>query len=570
MEFGRNTRKTAYFALALSLMMGLSLPASGSALEEKAQSGAAPEYATRIFGERVISVEIIAEESDWRWMLDNAIEEEYIKADVVVNGALFENVGVRPKGNSTLTQVANSESDRFSFRLQFDEYVKGQTCFGLDSFVLNNMYGDSTYMKEYISYDLMRGIGVEAPYFGFAAIKVNGKYWGLYLAVERYGKSYEKRVFGDASGMLYNVKTMDLDRDAGSAPGQIGLGGMQDIPDLQGAFPWQPDGAFQPQFSKPQGQLTGSGTLPPTEAAGGAPPVFDRVSGMAANAFPMPSRDGAIGTAGNKGGIGALGSAGGSLEYIDDETASYSAIFDNVVGKGTESDFQRVVTAIKALSEGRQLETYFDVDAVLRYLAAHTIVVNLDSYSSGMAQNYFIYEREGKVTILPWDYNLAWGGFQSGSASDVVNFPIDTPVSGIEMANRPLIDKLFADQGYLERYHSYLQELIDGYFAQGRFEEKIRQLDSLIGGYVKDDPTAFCTYDEYRKAVSALAKLGDLRAQSVQGQLDGAVPSTTEGQRANAEKLVPAGDLDLSDLGSMGGGRRGDAMNPPSLMKPRQ
>ncbi|HOG53663.1 MAG TPA: CotH kinase family protein, partial [Bacillota bacterium] len=95
-------------------------------------------------------------------------------------------------------------------------------------------------------------------------------------------------------------------------------------------------------------------------------------------------------------------------EYIDNETASYGAIFDNVVGKGTESDFQRVVTAIKALSEGRQLETYFDVDAVLRYLAAHTIVVNLDSYSSGMAQNYFIYEREGKLTILPWDYNLAW------------------------------------------------------------------------------------------------------------------------------------------------------------------
>jgi spore coat protein CotH len=80
-------------------------------------------------------------------MLDNATKEEYIKVDVVINGTTFSNVGIRPKGNSSLRQVASSESDRYSFRIKFDEYVKGQTCFGLDNLVVNNMFGDNTYMK---------------------------------------------------------------------------------------------------------------------------------------------------------------------------------------------------------------------------------------------------------------------------------------------------------------------------------------------------------------------------------------------------------------------------------------
>ncbi|RYD04971.1 hypothetical protein N752_11875 [Desulforamulus aquiferis] len=150
----------------------------------------------------IISIEIIADDTEWQAMLDNAIEEEYIKVDVVVNGIKFKDVGIRPKGNSSLTQVASTDSDRYSFRLKFDKYVEDQTCFGLESFVVNNMLGDNSYMKEYISYDLMKTIGVESPYFGFSNITVNGKSWGLYLAVELYNDSYEERVFDDTSGML--------------------------------------------------------------------------------------------------------------------------------------------------------------------------------------------------------------------------------------------------------------------------------------------------------------------------------------------------------------------------------
>lgn len=504
------------FAVVLALVISIASVVIGNMQKANGNLETESEYASKIFGTDIISVEIIADEADWQNMLNSAASEQYIMADVIVNGTKFQNVGVRPKGNSSLTQVASSDSDRYSFRLQFDEYIKDQTCFGLESFVVNNMLGDNTYMKEYVSYELMKEIGVDAPYFGYADIKVNGESWGLYLAVELYNDSFEQRVYKDTSGMLYNVKSMDM---GGNQTEQPGGNIMQQRPDNF-------------NFSPPSGA---DNSAPPAQID-----IGNNSSGI------------------NFGVRGGRGSSGGSLEYTDDNTESYGAIFNNVVGKGTDSDYQRVVQALKALSEGKELETYFDVDQILRYLAAHTIVVNLDSYSSSMAQNYYIYEREGKITILPWDYNLAWGGFQSGNASSVINFPIDTPLSGVEMSSRPLIEKLFANTEYLEKYHSYLQQLLDEYFLNGKFEEKINTLDALISEYVKNDATAFCTYEEYKTAVSTFINLGNLRAQSVQGQLDGTVPSTVSEQNTNAGQLISAGNLSLSDLGSMMGGRGGN------------
>ncbi len=543
-------------AVVFALIISLALVVFGN-VQANGGTKTEPEYATKIFGTDIISIEIIADEADWQEMLDNARSEQFIMADVIVNGTKFQKVGIRPKGNSSLTQVASSNSDRYSFRLQFDEYIKGQTCFGLESFVVNNMLGDNTYMKEYISYDLMREAGVDAPYFGYADIKVNGESWGLYLAVELYNDSYEQRVFGDTSGMLYNVKSMDMGggqpgQQGGSFPAMPDGGNFPAMPDW-GSFPAMPDGvsaATMPNGENipdmPDGVSTP--TIPDTQNSDTSTQLGDQP--QAGNRNSNRTR--------NFGGWGGMGRSGGSLEYIDDNTGSYSSIFNNVVGKGTESDYKRVVNALKALSEGRELENYFDVDQILRYLAAHTVVVNLDSYSSSMAQNYYIYERDGQITILPWDYNLAWGGFQNGSASSVINFPIDTPVSGVEMSSRPLIDKLFSDMEYLERYHGYLQQLMDNYFANGKFEAKVNELDALISEYVKNDATAFCTYDEYKTAVSTFITLGDLRAQSVQGQLDGTVPSTTAEQNANPSKLISAENLKLSDLGSMMGGRGGN------------
>ena len=73
-------------------------------------------YATKVFGTNIISIDIIADEG-WQEMLDNARSEQFIMVDVVINGTKFKNVIHLRK--LSLTQVTNSDSDRYSFRLQF-------------------------------------------------------------------------------------------------------------------------------------------------------------------------------------------------------------------------------------------------------------------------------------------------------------------------------------------------------------------------------------------------------------------------------------------------------------------
>lgn len=450
-----------------------------------------PEYARTVFGADIITVDIQADETEWQNMLDNAINEEYIMADVAVNGKKYSYVGIRPKGNNSLQQVYSSDSDRYSFKIKFDEYAAGQTCGGLDMLVLNDMLGDATYMKEYTTFEMMKELGIETPYFGYAKITVNGEDWGLYFALEAYSDSYKQRISGNENGTLYNVKSTDM----------------------------------------------GGGNFGNMEKSD------DKSSENSQRGF------------GGHGGMGAANS-GGSLVYTDDEISSYPAIFGNVVGDGNEDDYAKVIAALKVLNSGENIEEYFDVDEILRYLAAHTFVVNLDSYSSNMAQNYYIYEQDGVIQILPWDYNYAWGAFQGGGASDTVNFPIDTPVSGVEMSERPLISVLFENEEYLERYHGYLNELLEKYFTGGKFNNKIDELDNLIGEYVQADPTAFYTYEEYQTALEAFKNLANLRAESVAGQLEGTVPSTAAEQKAASDKLVDASSVTMSQIGTsgMGGG----------------
>ncbi|MDE7302378.1 MAG: CotH kinase family protein [Oscillospiraceae bacterium] len=486
---------------------------AGSPAAETFSVSYEPLYAEKIFGADIITIDINADEAEWQQMLDNAMSEQYIMVNMVVNGTKFSNVGIRPKGNNSLQQVASSDSDRYSFKIKFDEYADGQTCFGLDMLVLNDMLGDATYMKEYTAFDMMKEMGIETPYFGYAMITLNGEDWGLYFALEAYSDSYKQRVSGDESGNLYNVK---------SSSG--GFGNEEHNTDVKNASERQNKNLSENSNSSENSQTRGFGR-------------------------------------GDMGGMGGMGasSSGGSLVYTDDESSSYSAIFGNAVGSGSdEEDYQKVIAALKTLNEGENIEDYFDVDEILRYLAVHTVVVNLDSYSSGMAQNYYIYEHDGVLQILPWDYNYAWGAFQSGSSSAVVNFPIDTPVSGVDMSERPLIAKLFENEEYFERYHKYLSELMEKYFENGSFDKKIDELNTLIGGYVQKDPTAFYTYDEYQTALDAFKNIGKLRAESISGQLNGTVPSTTEGQQAASDKLIDASSVKLSELGSGGFGGGGD------------
>ena len=511
--------------------------------------GISMEYETELFDtSSILTVNILMDDADWNDMLTNATAEEYYQCDVEINGTTFYRVGIRPKGNTSLTSIASDPTtDRYSFKLEFDHYVDGQTCFGLDKLILNNNYADATNMKEALIYDMYQYLGADASLYNYAKISVNGEYWGVYLALEAVEDSFMLRNYGVQSGELYK-------------PDSMNIGGGKDFGDFNADD--MDFGNMTPPDT--QGNANQANSSAPSQTPDTVDPPQNRDSSGETSAEPStdsgerPSMD--FNFAGGMGGFSMSG-GGADLNYTDDELDSYETIWDGEVTSTKKSDHKRVVTALKNISEGNDLETYMDIDNLLRYMAVHVFSVNEDSLSGMMAHNYYLYESGGKLNLIPWDYNLALGGMGGSSdATSVVNDAIDNAFSGTNF-----FDTLMEDETYHSQYYTYLQQLVSEYIDGGGFDAFYERVRSQIDELVETDPTAFYSYDEYLTAVDTFYQVVKLRGQSIQGQLDGSIPSTEEAQRSS-DALVDASTLDISVMGSMntGGGGGGFGFNAPT------
>lgn len=554
----KNIDKLVAVMVSLAMIFTVVLMYCSATKASTVQSGGVSKaYESLMNKDNVMTVDIVMNDSDWQKMLDNAMDEEYTSCDVVINGVKYKNVGIRPKGNTSLSQIASDDTtDRYSFALKFDKYVDNQTCMGLDKMLLNNIMSDTTYMKEYLSYDMLSYLGAPAPLYSYAQINVNGEAWGLYLALEGIDESFAERNFGDDYGQLYKPETTNFGGGDMEKMDESKMGEMKEPPEKMeqnGQIP-QPD--MQPssgEQSLSEAQLSSSEQSQSNAADINTDGVLSNSvsdtaqSNMAPDGmqFPPDREDGGDGM--------AFGDSNGAdLKYTDDDIDSYSAIFDSAVFDAKNTDYKRVIEALKNLSEGKDLEKYIDVENTLKYFAVNTFVVNLDCYLSNLQHNYYLYEKNGQLCMIGWDFNLAFAGFQAGDASSAINLAIDTPTSGISVEDRPMFGALIAVDEYKQLYHSYLQQLVDGYVNSGLFDTTASSVYNLIKDYVANDATAFYTFDEFQTGYNTLLKFVKLRAESVAGQIAGTIPSTNDGQQADSSNLISGDDINIKDMGTQG------------------
>lgn len=428
-----------------------------------------PEYSVRIFDDSYVH-RIDIQIDDWDKFLEEAPEEEYTECDVEIDGELFTSIGLRAKGNNSRRLVEEYDLDRYSLKIEFDHFQEGNTYYGLDKMSLDSSFQDNSYLKNYITYDMMSFMGVPSPLCSYVWVTVNGEDWGLFLAVEEPEEAFARRNFGADHGMLYKPDYRSLEET------------NNDV----------------------------------------------------------------------------------ALKYTTDNPEDYDNIFRHAKFDCTESDKQRLIQALKVLTEGQgtEVESAVNVDEVLRYFTVQVFVVNLDSYLGKTGHNYFLYEEDGVISILPWDYNLAFATYSLGMPDPVndaglyVNYPIDTPAAGEIMMNRPLYHNLMKTEEYFSLYHEYFIYFMDQYFENGYFEKKAAETIRMIAPYVEKDPTAFCSYEEFQDGVETFTKFCLLRAESVRGQLDGTIPSTIAGQEADKETRIDASEVWLPDMGEIADLRR--------------
>lgn len=509
-------------------------------------------YETRLFDTGTVhTIDIVMD--DWDGFISSCENEEYVSCTVVIDGEPCRNVGIRAKGNTSLTTVSAMGSSRYSFKIEFDHYDSANTYYGLDKLSLNNTIQDTTYMKDFLTYRMMAAFGVNAPLCSFAYLTVNGADWGLYLAAEGVEDAFLQRCYGSGHGELYKPDSMSFGGGRGNGR-QFDMDGFMDAAEDGEDVPSQsgmPDMAEPPDRSGPPDMpgLPDMSELPDMAQNGGEPPA--RPSGQGEPPGSPP--DGFIQEGGPGGGPGGMGSSDVKLQYIDDDPDSYANIFDNAKTNVSEADQLRLIQSLQDLSQQENLENVLDIDQVIRYFVVHNFVCNGDSYTGSMVHNYYLYEDDGQLSMIPWDYNLAFGTFQGGDAASQVNAPIDSPVSSGASDDRPMVDWIFSGETYTELYHQRFAEFLEAVDISALIDETA----AMIAPHVEKDPTKFYSYEEFTAGVAALKKFCLLRSESIAGQLAGTIPSTTAGQTENPAALVDASGLTLSDMGTMNAGGGG-------------
>ena len=152
------------------------------------------------------TIEIVFAQSNWDAILDaeKAGDNNYTEAEsVTINGELFEQVGVKYKGNSSY----NASYDKNPFHIELDTYVD-QDYQGYKDIKLANVYFDPSFVRETVAYNIARQY-MDAPEANYANVYVNGELIGLYTNTEAITKTFVDSRFGSKDNAFFSCSPPD-------------------------------------------------------------------------------------------------------------------------------------------------------------------------------------------------------------------------------------------------------------------------------------------------------------------------------------------------------------------------
>ncbi|MFI3277925.1 MAG: CotH kinase family protein [Rikenellaceae bacterium] len=349
---------------------------------------------------------------------------------VTFNNTDWYQVGVRFKGNSSLSQTYASGNKKLSLKLDFDQYednypaLKNQRFYGFKQLNLNNNYEDESLMREKVGSDLFRKFGIASAQTSFCRVFINtgsnNVYYGVYTIVEEVDDTVIKEQFSDSSGNLYKP-----DGDAAS---------------------------FK------------SGTYDTSEL------------------------------------------------YLKTNTSSPN--YSDVLSLYNALHSSNRTTDTVAWRE--QLESVFNVEIFLKWLAANAAIQNWDTYGV-MTHNYYLYNNptDGLLTWIPWDNNEAFQNTQNNC--------IGVNQMGYVSTSWPLINYLFDIPEYEEMYKGYLREFVDTVFVVSEMQALYEEYYNLLKTYAYAESSGYTFINsdsEFDSAVSTLKTHVQTRATVVNNYLD--------------------------------------------------
>ncbi|WP_081784856.1 CotH kinase family protein [Cellulomonas sp. KRMCY2] len=154
---------------------------------------------------QVHDVAVTFDEADYTAMIEaytSTGDKSWISATVTVDGVVFEEVGLRLKGNSSLRGVsADADPTTMPWLVRLDKYVDGQELDGVTSFVVRSST-TTTALNEAVALELIGLSGLATQRATPTRFSINGGDAVLRLVIENPDDTWAEAVF-DTDGVLY-------------------------------------------------------------------------------------------------------------------------------------------------------------------------------------------------------------------------------------------------------------------------------------------------------------------------------------------------------------------------------
>jgi spore coat protein CotH len=189
-----------------------------------------PNYDVVFAQNEVLRIDLVISDDEWETMQDDLddnlsssssrggitdvdFDPVWVPCSVLFDSIEWYKVGVRYKGNSSLSSTYSSGVGKFSFKLDFDQFesdyssITDQRFYGFKQLNLKNNYLDQSLVREKVASDLFLSFGLAGPQTSFYEVYVDHgsgtQYYGLYTMVEEVDDTVLDHEFDDGSGNLY-------------------------------------------------------------------------------------------------------------------------------------------------------------------------------------------------------------------------------------------------------------------------------------------------------------------------------------------------------------------------------
>ena len=141
------------------------------------------------------------------------VDPVWVPCEVFFNGIQWYKVGIRYKGNSSLSSSYQQGIKKLPFKLDFDQFedtypaIQNQRFYGFKQLSLKNNFEDQSFIREKVASGLFSEFGLVSPHTAFYEVYVDfgeGKtYFGLYTLVEEVDDTVIETQYENSDGNLY-------------------------------------------------------------------------------------------------------------------------------------------------------------------------------------------------------------------------------------------------------------------------------------------------------------------------------------------------------------------------------